>query len=359
MGSNRRSTILAHKDLQYKIVARILFLVFLGIVLVGGSIYLTIWGKITSPEFASGKISLIQVFDSVHNILFIVIPLTLAGIMWLGLHVSHKIAGPLVRLDHGMRHVSEGNWPRHPMKFRKGDDHHHLAERFNAMLDKVRSQVEDERGRMDEMLAEVESLSARLKQEKRTEQEIIKELGVLQDKIKRSKAKGFTLIELMIVVVIIGILAAIAVPNYMNMRGRALEASTKSNMHTLQLVVEDFAARADGFYPDNLDTKLSEVVAGGLAASIAEGERKPPFPAEALISPHFGYANPFNPASNAMDNLPGGPPGNPISGDVFYTSYDIDGNLNGGASPAARGYIISGFGKISIITQQFSGGSAN
>ena len=65
--------------------------------------------------------------------------------------------------------------------------------------------------------------------------------------------RGFTLIEVMIVVVIIGILAAIVVPDYLSRLDRAREVSTKGNMHTLQLAAEDYAVENSGTYSGVMD----------------------------------------------------------------------------------------------------------
>ena len=126
--------------------------------------------------------------------------------------------------------------------------------------------------------------------------------------------RGFTLIELMIVVAVIGVLAAIAIPNFIALERRAGEAQVKANMHTLQLVMEDFSVQNNGFYAT---TAASTTTDGRTLAQTCPNGNYPVNPFTKLPSTVKWNANPavgspgelaFNPALPASYMLKGNGP---------------------------------------------------
>lgn len=71
--------------------------------------------------------------------------------------------------------------------------------------------------------------------------------------------KGFTLIELMIVVAIIGILAAIAIPQFANLISKSQEGATKGNLGTIRSALSIYYGDTEGFYP--IDATMTTLTA--------------------------------------------------------------------------------------------------
>ena len=65
----------------------------------------------------------------------------------------------------------------------------------------------------------------------------------------KKKAKGFTLIELMIVVAIIGILAAIAIPNFLRYQAKTKQSEAKTNLSSIFTTQISYFGEEDTFAP--------------------------------------------------------------------------------------------------------------
>lgn len=72
-----------------------------------------------------------------------------------------------------------------------------------------------------------------------------------------ARSSGFTLIELMVVIALIGLLVGVAMPTYRRAQDNAREAVLKENLYILRQVIDQYFADK-GYYPASLQALVDE-----------------------------------------------------------------------------------------------------
>lgn len=140
-----------------------------------------------------------------------------------------------------------------------------------------------------------------------------------------SRRRAFTLIEMLVVIAIVSMLAALLLPAFLSARGRARQISCASNLHQIGLGMAMYVDSADGYYPFAVDA-ADRYLAGTWSNDPAFQTLIPQMPMlQDALKPYAESTAIFHcPADSGfeLEDVSGLPfPTHPTSFDKYGTSY--------------------------------------
>jgi general secretion pathway protein G len=138
----------------------------------------------------------------------------------------------------------------------------------------------------------------------------------------RNIKKGFTLVELLIVIIIIAVLAAIAIPKFSNSSQRSKESSLRANLKLVRNAIDLF--RADtGAFPANMAGLTASTTSGLSAAAatctIAATDWRGPYLQAVPVDPVSGSALTYGTTTANVGTVTSSATGNGLDGTAYST----------------------------------------
>jgi general secretion pathway protein G len=121
----------------------------------------------------------------------------------------------------------------------------------------------------------------------------------------RTPRAGFTLAELMVVIVIIGLLATLVVPNVVAKLGKANTTKARADIVAIAKAVEDYVINNNGRFPDSLEALVREDERGESYLQQTQVP-KDPWGNEYGYEPPTSGSRKFRVFSYGKDGTPGG-----------------------------------------------------
>jgi len=121
---------------------------------------------------------------------------------------------------------------------------------------------------------------------------------------RRSKA-GFSLAELMVVIVILGLLATLVVPNVMRQLFRANNSIARSDIHAISQAIDNYAVEHSGKYPERIEDLITADETGHAYLSNYTSAPKDPWKNEYVYQPAQSGQT-YRIISYGADGQPGG-----------------------------------------------------